>query len=147
MSTALFLLSIWCYVLLSVFVPCAWNAFLILSAYVCFDIGVAGVVRDLFIYLCGNTTVLSFYCCCCSSSTSCCCKKKNRKQRRRIWGVVLFVDLMLWCWMKKKDYMLAFWREYFLSVGWWINKNNVWNSSRSIIRGSAVPFCFVCFVC
>ena len=59
MSTALFLLSIWCYVLLSVFVPCAWNAFLILSAYVCFDIGVAGVVRDLFIYLCGNTTVLS----------------------------------------------------------------------------------------
>jgi len=52
-----------------------------LSAYVCFDIGVAGVVRDLFIYLCGNTTVLS----------------KNRKQRRRVWGVVLFVDLMLWC--------------------------------------------------
>ena len=60
MSTALFLLSIWCYVLLSIFVPCAWNAFLTLSTYVCFDIGVAWMVRDLFIYLCGNTTVLSW---------------------------------------------------------------------------------------
>ena len=61
-NTVLFLLSIWCCVLLSIFVPCAWNAFLTLSAYVCFDIGVAGVVRDLFIYLCGNTTVLLSVC-------------------------------------------------------------------------------------